>query len=349
MKVVVIGASGNAGTGVLRALRDADDVTEVVAVARRVPRRTPPEPYDVASWVRADVADPAPGRALATLTQAMQGADAVIHLAWAIQPNHDRALLRRTNVDGTARVLEAARGAGVGHVVVASSVGAYSPAHDDERHNETWPTHGIPASEYSVDKADVEALLDAHERDHPEVTVTRLRPALIFQRHAGAQMLRYFLGRWMPGVAFTGALPVLPWPEGLRLQAVHADDVGRAYLQAVRHRAAGAFNVAGPGVVDAREAADILAGGRYREVPVPLVRATVSAGWNAHALPVSPGWIDMGIAVPLMSTAKARDQWGWEPRHTAADAVRSVVAGIAHGAGTASPPLRPRRPRDRFS
>ena len=345
MKVVIVGASGNAGTGVLRALAGADEVTEVVGIARRVPRRPPPAPYDVASWVRADVADPSTDRSVTPLRRAMEGADAVIHLAWAIQPNHDRDLLRRTNVGGTARVLEAARAAGVGHVVVASSVGAYSPAHDDDFHDESWPTHGIPASEYSVDKADVESLLDAHERDHPAMVITRVRPALIFQRDAGAQMLRYFLGRWMPGAAFRGALPVLPWPEGLRLQAVHADDVGRAYLAAIRHRAHGAFNIAGDGIVGAREAAALLAGGRWRDVPVPLVRAAVSAGWNAHALPVSPGWIDMGIGVPLMSTDKARNEWGWTPQHTALDAVGSVTEGIAAGAGTASPPLRPRHGR----
>lgn len=343
MRIVVVGASGNAGTGVLRALQAAHDVDGVVGIARRVPRRAPVAPYDIASWVSVDLASRRDGEIARRLHAAMEGADAVVHLAWAIQPNHDRELLRRTNVLGTRRVLAAARDAGVPHVVVASSVGAYSPARDDDVHDEGWPVEGIPASEYSVDKADVERLLDEFEAAHPKMTVTRLRPSLIFQRDAGAQMLRYFLGPWVPRALLEGRLPVLPWPENLRLQAIHADDVGRAYLAAVRARVPGAFNVAGEGVIDIDVAAGIVSGGRALSVPVPAVRAAVSAAWNARAVPVSPGWIDMGSQVPLMRTARAREEWGWSPEMTAAEALQDVVRGIAAGAGTASPPLRPRR------
>ena len=41
------------------------------------------------------------------------GADAVVHLAWQIQPSRDRAQMRRTNIDGTRAVVIAARRAGV--------------------------------------------------------------------------------------------------------------------------------------------------------------------------------------------------------------------------------------------
>ena len=136
---------------------------------------------------------------IGTLAKAMDGASAVIHLAWAIQPNHDRGRLRRTNVLGTSRMLAAVRATGIDNVVVASSVGAYSPCHDDVPHDETWPTDGVQSCEYSVDKADVEQLLDEHVRAHPEVIITRLRPALIFQRGAGSEIMRYFVGSLVPG------------------------------------------------------------------------------------------------------------------------------------------------------
>ncbi|WP_396134509.1 NAD-dependent epimerase/dehydratase family protein [Cellulomonas sp. ATA003] len=173
---------------------------------------------------------------LERLTEAFAGADAVIHLAWLIQPNHDRAALRRTNVDGTRRVIEAVRRAGVPHLVVASSVGAYSPVTDDAPRDESWPTEGIRSSEYSVDKAAVERLLDEAEVLQPDLVVTRMRPALIFQKHAGAQIQRYFLGRLFPARMLGEELPALPWPAGLRLQAVHADDVAAAYREAVVRR-----------------------------------------------------------------------------------------------------------------
>jgi nucleoside-diphosphate-sugar epimerase len=201
---------------------------------------------------------------------------------------------------------------------------------------------GIPSCEYSVDKADVERLLDAHEHNHPELLITRLRPALIFQRDAGSEIKRYFMGPWIPSVVLGGKLPVLPWPSGMRLQGLHADDVAQAYLGAVRARPGGALNVAADDVLGGAQVASLLSGGRFREVPALAVRAAVSAGWNARVLPVSPGWIDMAATIPLMSTARARAELGWAPRHTALHTVAEVLGGIVDGAGTASAPLRPR-------
>jgi nucleoside-diphosphate-sugar epimerase len=54
-----------------------------------------------------------------------------LHLAWLIQPSRDLAKLHETNVHGSRRVFEAAARAGVGAIVYASSVGAYSPGPKD--------------------------------------------------------------------------------------------------------------------------------------------------------------------------------------------------------------------------
>ena len=121
MRIVVVGATGNVGTAVLRRLHLAD-VDQLVGVARRVPDSSH-EPYSEVQWHSIDVG--ADG-AEAELQAAFEGADAVIHLAWALQPNRDEPTMRRVNVGGTARVLAAVSAAGVGQVVVASSVGAYS-------------------------------------------------------------------------------------------------------------------------------------------------------------------------------------------------------------------------------
>ncbi|GEL97581.1 nucleoside-diphosphate sugar epimerase [Cellulomonas terrae] len=336
----MVGASGNVGTALLRRFSDDETVTSVVGVARRVPRGTPPAPYRVASWVGCDVTDPG---AVDTLAAAFAGADAVVHLAWAIQPSHDRRRLRDVNVAGTRRVLDAARRAGVPHVVVASSVGAYSPAPDDVPRGEGWATDGVRSSSYSLDKASVERVLDEVEDASPGLAVARLRPALVFQRSAGHEISRYFLGPWVPKRAVSGYLSVLPWPEGLRLQAVHADDVAAAFREAVVRRVRGPFNVAAPDVLRGQDLADVVSRGRLLEVPVAQARAAVAVGWHARAVPVGPGWLDMALAAPLLDTSRAERELDWRPTRSGIDAVRDVVAGIASGAGTASPPLRPRR------
>lgn len=344
MRVVVVGASGNAGTALLRRLRGDSTVTSVVGIARRTPRTTPPPPYDVASWVSVDIGARVPDEdVVADLARAFAGADAVVHLAWAIQPSHDRRRLADVNVTGTRRVLDAVVRAGVPHVVCASSVGAYSPAPDDVPRSEGWPTEGVRSSSYSVDKAAQERLLDEYEESHPDLAVARLRPALIFQRDAGHEITRLFLGPFVPERVLGGKVPVLPWPAGVRLQAVHADDVAQAYREAVVRQVRGAFNVASPRVLRGEDVARVVGSGEVREVPVAVVRAALSTAWHSRVVPVGPGWLDMAVHAPVLDTSRAERELGWRATWDGLDAVRDVVDGILDGAGTASPPLLPRR------
>lgn len=346
MRVAVVGATGNAGTAVLRALQQRSEVTSVRGIARRLPDESA-DPYAQADWISIDI-----GAAVETvdatsrLTEAFSGVDAVIHLAWLIQPNSHRDLLRRVNVEGTRTVARAAAAAGVGTLVVASSVGAYSPSPGREAREETWPTEGVRTSHYSVDKVAQERVLDEVEVAHPQLTVTRLRPALIFQGDAASEIQRYFLGRWVP-VQLLGARrpPLLPVPRGLRIQVVHADDVAAAYAAAAVAGRSGAFNICADDVLGVQELADIVGHGRFFELPVPMVRAAVSAGHRAGLLAADPGWLDMGMNAPVMDSSRATAELGWRPHRSAADSVAELLEGMIAGVGAGSVPLRPRDSR----
>ena len=135
MRIVVVGATGNVGTSVLRSLADEPAVDSILGVARRLPALG----YPKTEWAQADVSRD-------QLGPIFSGADVVVHLAWLIQPGRDEATLRATNVEGSRRVFEAAAAAGVPALVYASSVGAYSPGPKDRRVDESWPTHGIESS-----------------------------------------------------------------------------------------------------------------------------------------------------------------------------------------------------------
>lgn len=349
MRVAVVGATGNVGSAVLDALAGTPEVTEVVGIARRMPDSASP-PYAGCAWESIDIAAAsAEGEALARLTDAFAGADAVVHLAWLIQPNSDRDLLRRVNVEGTRRVTEAVARAGVPHLVVASSVGAYSPDDTDAssvRRDEEWPTAGIPTSHYSVDKAAQERVLDEFSAHHPDTVVTRLRTALVFGGRAASEIQRYFLGSWMPlELLQHGRPPFLPVPRGLRgLQAVHSDDVGRAYAAAVLARVPGPFNICADDTMGLRDLADVVDHGRYVEVPARLLRTGLGLGHRTGLVAADEGWIDMAMTVPLMDTARAKAELGWEPRTSAANALRDLLDGFAAGTGTDSVPLRAREP-----
>src|SRR5215208_1558370 len=254
MRVVVVGASGNVGTSVLAALAADSDVESIVGIARREPRLEVPK----TGWAAADVAsDP--------LEPHFKGADAVIHLAWAIQPSRDQPTLRSINVEGSARVFEAVAAADVPVLVYASSVGAYSEGPKDRAVDESWPVGGIPTSFYARHKAEVETLLDDFAARHQGMRVVRLRPGLIFKREAASEIRRYFAGPLLPSRLVRDRLiPIIPDVPRLRFQAVHADDVAQAYRLAIKGEARGAFNVAADPVLDPERLADLLGARRVR-------------------------------------------------------------------------------------
>ncbi|HEV7964930.1 MAG TPA: NAD-dependent epimerase/dehydratase family protein [Actinoplanes sp.] len=333
MRVVIVGATGNAGTALLRRLRSEPGV-DLVGVARRLP--PPEEPYDRVDWRSCDVG--APGAA-GTLAGIFAGADAVVHLAWQIQPSHDRRRLYRTNVLGSWAVTEAAVRAGVPALVFASSVGVYAPGPKDAFVRENWPATGIIESSYSRHKVLVEALLDRVEAEHPALRVVRLRPGLTFQRDIGAEIGRYFAGPLLPARLLRyQRIPVVPSNKGLRMQAVHADDLADAYARVLRSDVRGAFNVAAGPVLDPSVAAAAFHG---RTVPVPSValRGAAALSWWMRLQPVDAGWVRLALKAPLMSCDRIAAELDWKPLVDAVGTLRELVTGLAHRAHTASPAL----------
>jgi UDP-glucose 4-epimerase len=328
-RVVVVGATGNVGTSVLAALGDEPLIDEIVGLARRRPGLEMPK----TRWAQADVGD------RAALVEAFHGANAVVHLAWAIQPSRDEATLERINVEGSERVFEAAAEAEVPALVYASSVGAYGPGPKDRAVDESWPTTGIPTSFYSRHKAAVEALLDGFEARHPGIRVVRMRPALIFKGEAASEIRRLFVGPFLPSfLVRPGLIPVVPRISGLRFQAVHSRDVGEAYRQAVVRDVRGAFNLAADPVLDPERLSEAL-GARPVDLPPRIARALVDWSWKLRLQPSPPGWLDMALRVPLLDSARARQELGWHPRVDSVEALLALMEGMRRSEGLQTPPL----------
>ncbi|MEU1689426.1 NAD-dependent epimerase/dehydratase family protein [Micromonospora sp. NPDC005707] len=335
MRIVIVGATGNVGTALLRRLR-RESGAELVGVARRLPGPDAGEPYDGVEWYSCDVAAP---DAVETLAVAFAGARAVVHLAWQIQPSHDQRTLHRTNVGGSRAVFEATVRAGVPAIVHASSVGAYAPGPKDHPVSENWPATGVETSSYSRDKAEVEALLDGIQRERPELRVVRLRPGLTFQRDAGTEIRRYFMGPLAPvRLLRYGRIPLVPANRRLRMQAVHADDVADAYARAVLGDARGAFNVAADPVLTPELLARHFHGWTV-PVATPVLRAAAALTWRARLQPVDTGWVDLALNAPLMSSERAERELGWTPKVDSVTALKELFDGMSSRTGTTSPPM----------
>ena len=332
MRVVVTGATGNHGSSLVRRLSRDRDIEHITGIARRLPTLALPK----VTWTKADVAK-------TDLDAVLEGADAVVHLAWLIQPGRNERLTHAVNVEGSRRVFEAAARVGMKTIVYASSVGAYSPGPKDRRVDESWPTNGVPTSFYSRHKAAVERILDSFEAANPDVRVVRMRPGLVFKREAATQIRRLFVGPFLPSVVVRRRLvPVVPDLPRLRFQAVHTEDVAEAYrLALLRPETRGPFNIAAEPVLDPKTLARTLGAAR---VPLHrgLVRTAAGLAFKLRLQPTEPGWLDMGLGIPIMDASRAQRELGWEPKKTAIEAFEEVFDGIRQNAGLSTPPLDPR-------
>ena len=119
--VVVTGVGGLVGRRLVAALDADPDVARIVGIDLDLPvGLTSPK----LTLQRVDVLD-RPG-----LARAFAGADAVVHLAFQLDPLRDELLMRAVNVDGTRNVVEAVHDAGVWQLVYVSSAVVYG-AHAD--------------------------------------------------------------------------------------------------------------------------------------------------------------------------------------------------------------------------
>jgi UDP-glucose 4-epimerase len=329
MRIVVVGATGNIGTSVLRSLEKEESVESVLGLARRLPGLSMPK----VEWASADVVTD-------DLVPHLRGADAVVLLAWIIQPSRDLTKQWMVNVEGSMRVARAAKEAGASALIYASSVGAYSPGPKDRRVDESWPTGGTPTSYYARHKAEVERRLDRFEQEVPEVRVVRMRPGLVFKKEAAEGIRRLFVGPFLPSpLVRTSLINAIPDIPNLRSQIIHSYDVGEAFrLAIVNDEARGSFNLAAEPVLDPEELGRIL-DARPLPVSAQVARASARLSWQLRLQPAPEGWLDMAMSVPVMDTGRARTQLGWTPEHSADEALLDLLEGLRTGAGLDTPPL----------
>jgi hypothetical protein len=98
--------------------------------------------------------------------------------------------------------------------------------------------------------------------------------------------------------------------------------------------------VAADPVLDCPEIARLL-GARLFPFPARAFQGLIALTWRLRLQPSPRGWADLALGAPLMDSARARGELGWEPRRTASEAFCELLDGLRSGAGDATPPLDP--------
>jgi NADH dehydrogenase len=209
--ILVTGGTGFIGPYVVNALRARDlPVRVLVRDARRGSRAT--------AWgaelVQGDVTEPA------SLTAALDGVDAVVHLVAIIKGAP--ADFERVMAQGTRNVVAAAKAAGVRRFVLASALGL------DERSKDAVPYY---AAKWEMERAVKESGLEH----------VIFRPSFVFGRDGGVLPTFVRLARFAPVTPIVG-------PGTQRLQPIWVEDLAEYYVRAIDEPAAAnrMFELGGP-------------------------------------------------------------------------------------------------------
>src|SRR6266545_6859374 len=217
-----------------------DDVESIVDLDIRPPA----SPHAKSTFVRGDVRDYASIRALLEREQP----DAVVHLAFVLNPIRDEARMYDVDVNGTEAVLRAAADAGTQQVLVTSSATAYGAFPDNPRPiAEDWPVRGQPDFSYARHKAEADRLCQLWALEQPDRVMTIVRPCIVF----GPNVDNYISRGWEK----SSFMPIMDGVDE-EFQLVHEDDVVSAIAGLLDAKAPGAFNVAGDGTMTWRESAE---------------------------------------------------------------------------------------------
>lgn len=171
MKVVVTGATGFVGSGLVRALlMRGDETTAVVRPAADKWRLS--DLSKAINWAEGDILQPD------TLLPSFTGADVVIHAAGQLgQAGIPSGYYMRVHVDGTRHVLEAAQAARVSKVLYISSPGVLGPIPMDAPPAvEAMPL--APSNAYERSKAEAEQVV--HEFKARGLDVIVVRPEFVY-------------------------------------------------------------------------------------------------------------------------------------------------------------------------
>jgi UDP-glucose 4-epimerase len=324
LTVAVTGPTGDIGRSLLRALDSSNQITRVLAMARR-PFDPGAEGLRRVEYRQGDVLD---RDAVARL---VSDVDVVVHLAFLIVGGLEDT--QRVNLEGSRNVFEAAVEAHAKRIVYASSVAAYG-FHSDNPPllTEDVPPRGTGRHYYSAQKAELETVLaDAVGGSATETYL--FRPCIVAGPNAFLLLnnIPYIqLSERMPS-AIVRVLelmpvlkPVIP-DSGVQFQLVHHDDVATAFRAAILGRGSpGVYNLAGPGTLTMSDLADALG---WYSVPLPEIALDAAAELVARLpfVPAEAQWIESLREPVLMDTAKARRELRWRPRHDAIETLRAMV------------------------
>ncbi len=316
---LVTGATGVIGPSLVRLLLDRGWNVRILARRSIAAHLLGP---DVACFY-GDIADPI------ALQQAADGTDTVFHLAAKLHINDPspqmKAEYQRVNVEGTARLAEAARDAGVRRLVIFSTINVYGSSRPDEYLDEDSPLRST--SYYSATKIEAEQIALA------TLPTVVLRLSAVYGPGMKGNYLRLLRALQQGRFAFVG--------DGLnRRTLVHVEDVCAAAVLAAEHPRAASrvFNVTDGSVHTLRQIVAAMCLAVDRKPPrlsLPVGPVRMAAGLVEDALRIAfrrrfpaRAAVDKIVEDIAVRGNRIMDELGFQPQYDLVRGWQETVAAL---------------------
>ncbi len=301
--VAITGVSGYIAQRLLDRLEADDEIERVIGVDIVPPRKKTKK----LEFHRLDIRDP-------QLADAISGSDAVVHLAFVLNPMHDEQLMRDINVEGTRNVLNAVDRSAIPKVVYTSSIVAYGARPDNDYPlTEESPLRANTDFNYAEHKLEVELLMRRWKDAHPDVTLTILRFAIVFGSH-----VQNFISRTLEAPRIFAVRGYEP-----PFQFLHEEDAAESLYFAIKHDLDGAYNVCPADELSFEEVL-ALAGKKTLALPASLIFPIARLGWKLGLLEAPAGEINYLMYPAIMSGEKLR-QAGFTTKYSSRDALAEAL------------------------
>ncbi len=316
MRVFITGGSGFVGGHVIERLSPRHEVRAMARSDRS------------AATVRGYGATPVRCDLDAVEPEHLAGVDAVVHCAAYVEEWGTRDDFWKGNVEGTTRMLDVARRAGVGRFIHIGTEAALFDGHDLVDIDETFPYPTRQRYLYSETKAEAERRVLAANRDG--FTTISLRPRLVWGPRDTSVL---------PAVLRMAREGAWAWLDGgrQRTSTVHVSNVALAVELALSAGRGGqAYFIADDGTRTMREFLGALTTTQGvtlsdRSMPGaiarPLARA-IEGTWRALGIRKAPPMTAFAIAMMsrtvTVKTDKARADLGYAPAVSVADGLAAM-------------------------
>lgn len=321
LRVAITGAAGYLGSRLIERLEGCDSVSYILATDVRAPSSSYGERTEFA---RLDVTEPFPS------ILAQHDIDAVVHLAYVLNPGRRRVQARKVNVLGTEHLVEACLNSDVDHVIYLSSTSVYGAYPDNPGFlTEDDPVRPLPGFQYSEDKVSAETRLIAFAEESPKASATILRCCPVVGPSADNFIANAFYKPVLPRIG--DADPPM--------QFTHEDDLMDVVVKCLETKSAGTrevarrsaiYNVAGDDTIRWTEMAEVM-GRRMLRLPPIAWRSLTSLAWGLGLQSDSPArGLDFIRYRWTASTDKLRRDLGVSLTYTSSEAWESFAAQSRH-------------------